>query len=142
MYGKIFLEIFVVVYKEMHSRCTFPILRNSIVFQVFSSNLGSASYLQWRVIHKTLRGFYVQFSFVRYSVYIILRVIIQVSPKKKLTVVCATQVVDTIVYILYKLWSAECIIIPTVCIRPCKHTGDITNKYTDTAYIRSINCII
>ena len=44
-------------------------------------------------------SFYVEFSFVRYSVYIIFRVVIHVSSEKKLAVVRATRVVCTIEYI-------------------------------------------
>ena len=69
----------------------------------------------------------IKFSFVWYSVYIIFRVIIHVSPEKKLAVVRATRVVYvTIVYIVYNLWSTAYIVKPTFCIQLCKYTWNIT----------------
>ena len=46
--------------------------------------------------------------------------------------------VYTIVYILYNLWSAVCIVIPTDCIRLCKYTRDITKKIHRQSLFRSI----
>ena len=97
----------------------------------------------WSATWKISDLFNVQYSFVKYSVYIIFRVIIHVSPKKKLAVVCAKQVGYTIVYIMYNLWSAARFVIPTVCIWLWKYTQDITKKNHYGANIGvSINHII
>ena len=77
---------------------------------------------------------YVQFSFVRNSVYSVYIIV-----KKKLAVVSATRVVYTIncVYLVY-----VCIVIPTDCIQLCKYTRDINKNIHRQRLIRGINLII
>ena len=113
-------------------KITFMFLKFIKNFKIFNLHLTLIIHLKaWSATWKISYLFYMQFLFVRYSVNIIFRVIFYVLPEKKLGVVRATQVVYTIVYIVYNLLSASCIVIPTVCIRLCKYTRDIT-KNTQT----------
>ena len=84
---------------------------------------------------------YVQFSFVRYSEYIIFRVLIHVSPRKKAAVVRATRVVYTIVYIVYNLLSAACIVIPIQSVFDSANIPRILPKIHRHGLIRSVNSI-